>query len=204
LVLLFLFFFQALYLCIRKIGVLLHPFTSQNWLKYSFTVNSLVIFNLFTVTSLSKIGFGDYVPRPNPPEQWARQEFGDNKENPNFETIEHKFDLTKCVEDIVGTSTKYFKVAGNPIDVSSKVYCRPTEWDNIYWLGYWLYRFLVFIWQLTGLSFSGTVVSMLVKKMQQVIPELFPCMVVDSEKPIHTFPSPYNRSLCPSRNALIG
>ena len=160
------------------------------------------------VTSLAKIGFGDYVPSSNPPEKWARNETQDysedNEENLTSRKINHKFDLEQCVQYIVVSSTKYFKVAGNPIDVSSKVYCRPTEWDNIYWIGYWLYRFLVFIWQLTGLSFSGTVVSMLVKKMQQVIPEVFPCMVVDSERPIYTFPSPYNRSLCASRNGLMG
>jgi hypothetical protein len=155
-----------------------------------------------------EIGFGDYVPLSNPPEKWARnktQEFyDDNKEKIIIKKITHKFDLERCVREIVASSTKHFKVVANPIDVSSKVYCRPTEWDDIYWLGYWLYRFLVFIWQLTGLSFSGTVVSMLVKKMQQVIPELFPCIVVDSEKPIYTFPSPYNRSLCASPNELMG
>ena len=132
-------------------------------------------------------------------EDWARRDILYVSEDNEEKIIEHKFELSRCVAYIVESSTKYFKVAGNPVDVSSKEYCRPTEWDKIYWLGYWMYRFLIFVWQLTGLSFSGTVVSMIVRKMQQVIPELLPWVVVDSERPIHTFPSPYNRSLCASR-----
>ncbi|CAG5112606.1 Oidioi.mRNA.OKI2018_I69.chr2.g6803.t1.cds [Oikopleura dioica] len=142
----------------------------------------------FAVTSLAKIGFGDYVPRAHPPEEWARRA--------------DKFDLGECVEAIVEESTRTFNVKRTPIDVSSKAFCQPTRWDNIYWLGYWVYRFLVYLWQLTGLSFSGTMISMIVKKLQQVIPEMFPCLVVDSERPFYIFPSPYNRSLCVSRTEI--
>ena len=70
----------------------------------------------FSVTSLAKIGFGDYVPRAHPPEIWARRV--------------DKFDLGNCVEAVVEESTRTFNVKRTPIDVSSKPFCQPDRWDN--------------------------------------------------------------------------
>ncbi|CAG5080927.1 Oidioi.mRNA.OKI2018_I69.PAR.g9742.t2.cds [Oikopleura dioica] len=103
----------------------------------------------FCTITLTKIGFGDYVPRMSPPDRLA--------------TTVHN--STACLTELIIPSPTPYKEGKDKMPLE----CEKSVWPWHVTMYFAIYRIGVFFWMILGLSFTGTCITMMVKGLNNVI-----------------------------------
>ena len=107
----------------------------------------------FAIVSLTKIGFGDFVPNTQPPDKYAQV----------------KQDKQKCLFLYLNPAPQ----PGNFHD-EEKIACKPSQWSSLVTQLFAVYRVLVNFWMIIGLSFFGTLISIMANGINDVITKKAP------------------------------
>ena len=107
----------------------------------------------FAIVSLTKIGFGDFVPNTQPPDKYAQV----------------KQDKQKCLFLYLNPAPQ----PGNFQD-EEKIACKPSQWSSVVSQLFAVYRVLVNFWMIIGLSFFGTLISIMANGINDVITKKAP------------------------------
>ncbi|CBY34429.1 unnamed protein product [Oikopleura dioica] len=115
----------------------------------------------FSLISLSTIGFGDLVPREEPPQIYAKLFFVIIIPSNTIKITLLTFSATH-----INNITACYDTLTNPIPRSSSHVdpsqgdCKPNEYPEAVELGFDVYRVCVFFWILTGLTWLGGIIQM--------------------------------------------
>lgn len=109
----------------------------------------------FAIISLSKVGFGDFVPNTQPPDKYA---------------LPPKQDKQKCLFLYLNPAPM---PPGNFHDAEAEA-CKASEWSTLVVQLFAVYRVLVNFWMIIGLSFFGTLISIMSNAINDVITKKAP------------------------------
>ena len=102
----------------------------------------------FSIISLTKIGFGDLVPSTQPPTRLAT----------------HVRNKTSCLQYLTNPDPKSAKEGRNMAQEGGRTYikaCAGSIWDAKWHFAFGCYRIILNIWMVLGLSFFGSLISIL-------------------------------------------
>ena len=138
----------------------------------------------FSIISLTKVGFGDFVPHTQPADKWAMWVFIGNFMW-QYDIFRHKHNKTRCISALVSTSPRtgasefkrLFDACAGPGSTNKYMYVLVRVWRSV--LRAWkestwspevercfvLYRVLIFFWILFGITFTCSVIHLMCRSI---------------------------------------
>ena len=133
----------------------------------------------FSIISLTKVGFGDFVPHTQPADKWAMLVSIIQKFLWQNDILRHKHNKTRCISALVSTSPRTgaseFKRLfdacagqGSPNTFTHRLLlsaqfaspCLESTWSPEVERCFVLYRVLIFFWILFGITFTCSVIHL--------------------------------------------